>query len=129
MWAYDVEEKNNKLFNVRRIESVQLLSQSWQYAKKHKSGNIDIFRISSFEQIPVKLKLNLRAVSLLKEEYPLSEQYLEKNSDNEWILQTNVCSLEGIGRFIMGLLQDIEILKPEELKIFIRKKCKISRKI
>ena len=122
MWAYDVEEAGNKLFNLRRIENVRLLPQSWQFAARHRSGKIDIFRISSFEQIPVILKLNLRAASLLMEEYPLSENYLTKTSDNEWRLETEVCSLEGIGRFVMGLLQDIEILEPDELTNFIRKK-------
>jgi len=56
------------------------------------------------------------------EEYPLSEKYLTKISDNEWILETKVCSFEGVGRFIIGLLQNIEIIEPEELKNFIRKK-------
>ena len=126
MWAYDIEEKKNKLFNLRRIESVHLLPQSWKYTSGHKSGNIDIFRISSFEQIPVKLKLNLRSAHLLTEEYPLSEKYITKTCNNEWILETTVCSLEGVGRFVMGLLQDIEVLEPEELKVFIREKGKLA---
>jgi predicted DNA-binding transcriptional regulator YafY len=125
MWAYDVEEKSNKLFNIKRIESVEILSQTWRYTSEHTSGNIDIFRISSFEQIPVKLKLNLRAANLLMEEYPLSEKYLTKINDNEWLLNTIVCSFDGIGRFVMGLLQDIEILEPQELKNFIRKKMNL----
>ena len=128
VWAYDAENQSNKLFNIRRIESVQLLSQSWQHATEHKSGNMDVFRISSFEQIPVKLKLNLRAANLLTEEYPLSEKYVTKTDDNEWILETEVCSLEGVGRFVMGLLQDIEILEPEELKTFVRKKLQFAEK-
>lgn len=128
VWAYDAENQSNKLFNIRRIESVQLLSQPWRHATEHKSGNMDVFRISSFEQIPVKLKLNLRAANLLTEEYPLSEKYVTKTDDNEWILETEVCSLEGVGRFVMGLLQDIEILEPEELKTFVRKKLQFAEK-
>jgi len=124
MWAYDVEEKANKLFNIKRIESVQMLPQSWQYTAEHKSGFLDVFRISSFEQIPVKLKLNLRAATLLTEEYPLSEKYLTKMSDNEWIFETEVSSLEGVGRFVMGLSQDIEVLESEKLKEFIRERMK-----
>jgi len=122
MWAYDIEDKKNKLFKIKRIESIQLLPQAWQHKSEHKSGNIDIFRISSFKTIPVKLKLNLRAANLLTEEYPISEKHLTKISNKEWILETQVCSFEGVGRFIMGLLHDIEILEPEELKNFIRKK-------
>jgi predicted DNA-binding transcriptional regulator YafY len=122
MWAYDLEDMKNKLFNIRRIENIQALSESWQYADKHKAGNIDIFRISSFEQIPVKLKLNIIAANLLTEEYPLAEKDMIKINDNQWLLETNVCSFYGVGRFLMGLLQDIEIIEPESLKSFIRKK-------
>ena len=128
LWAYDVEEKKNKLFNIKRIESTVLLPQPCQYLAEHKRGYMDIFRVSSFEQIPVKLKLNLRAANLLTEEYPLSEKYLTKINDDEWILETQVCSLEGVGRFITGLLQDIEILETEELKSFIQKKLHFFEK-
>jgi len=124
MWAFDVEEKKNKLFKIKRIESVALLPQPWQFSTEHKEGYLDIFRISSFEQIPVTLKLNLRAANLLMEEYPLSEKYLKKINDNEWILKTNVCALEGIGRFVMGLLDNVEIVDCEKLKAYIYTKSK-----
>ena len=129
MWAYDIEEKSNKLFNIKRIESIQIQPQIWQYKSEHKSGYVDIFRISSFEQIPIKLKLNLLAANLLMEEYPLSEKYLMKITDNEWLLETKVCSFEGVGRFIMGLLNDVEIIDSEDLKEFILGKIKFYNKI
>jgi predicted DNA-binding transcriptional regulator YafY len=126
IWAYDVEEKKNKLFKTNRIESVRILPQPWLYAAEHVKGHIDIFRVSSFEQKPVKLKLNLRAANLLTEEYPLAEKFLTKINDNEWILETNVCGYEGVERFIMGLLPDMEILETKELKDTIRKKLQLS---
>jgi len=128
LWAYDVEEKKNKLFNIKRIEGVQVLSQSWQYADKHETGYMDIFRISSFEQLQVKLKLNLRATNLLTEEYPLAEKYLTKINDNEWLLDINVCSYEGVGRFVLGLLDDIEILQTPKLVKFIESKINSFQK-
>ena len=128
LWAYDVEEKKNKLFNIKRIEGVQVLSQSWQYADKHETGYMDIFRISSFEQLPVKLKLNLRATNLLTEEYPLAEKYLTKINDNEWLLDIKVCSYEGVGRFVLGLLDDIEILQTPKLVKFIESKINSFQK-
>jgi len=87
---------------------------------------MDIFRISSFEQFPVKLKMNLCATNLLLEEYPLSEKYLKNTDHNEWVLETMVCGFEGVGRFIMGLLPDIEIVESEKLKQFIREKVKMA---
>jgi hypothetical protein len=98
------------------------LPNKWQYEKEHKAGYMDIFRISSFEQTPVKLHMGLLSASLLKEEYPLSEKYLTKVNDNEWLLETNVSNFEGVGRFILGLLDDIKIISPQKLKNFIYKK-------
>jgi predicted DNA-binding transcriptional regulator YafY len=124
VWAYDTEEMKNKLFNLKRIEKVEILSQSWQYETKHQNGFIDIFRISSFQKYPVKLRLGLLSASLLTEEFPLAEKYLTKVNDNEWILDTEVCSYEGIGRFVIGLLHDIEIVQSAGFKDFIREKLK-----
>jgi len=120
IWAYDIEERKNKLFNLKRIESVRILS-GWQYEDNHKSGYIDIFRISSFLQHPIKLRLGLLSASLLTEEYPLAEKYLTQNNDNEWILETSVCGYEGVGRFVLGLYHDIEIIESDEFREYIRK--------
>jgi hypothetical protein len=60
----------------------------------------------------------------LTEEYPLAEQYLTKISDNEHVLETEVCSYEGVGRFVMGLLSDIEIVDSQDFKEFIGNKIK-----
>lgn len=120
VWCYDLEENAIKLFKVSRIHSVDILPGEWQFSNLHKTGFIDIFRIHSPEKFSIKLKLNLRAVSLLTEEYPLSEQFIEKISDTEWLLTTDVCSLEGVGRFIMGLLDDVEIIENQALKDFIQ---------
>jgi predicted DNA-binding transcriptional regulator YafY len=128
VWAYDVEEKKNKLFNLKRIENVEVLPQSWQYETAHQCGFIDLFRISSFQKHPVMLQLGLLSASLLTEEFPLAEQYLTKINDNEWILETEVCSYEGIGRFVIGLLHDIKIIQSDEFKHFIKKKLKMYEK-
>lgn len=119
IWAYEIESKKNKLFKVSRIENIEILEKPWQNISKHIAGHIDIFRISSYEQKNITLKLSLRAAMLLMEEYPLAERDLSKNKNNEWILKTKVCSFEGIGRFVMGLLEDIEIIESDEFKMFI----------
>jgi predicted DNA-binding transcriptional regulator YafY len=122
IWAFDVEKKKNKLFKTNRIESIEILDEKWQYKQEHKEGYIDIFRISNFERFPIKLELGLRSASLLIEEYPLAEQYLKKINTNKWILETEVCSYEGVGRFVMGLLNDIEIINSPDFENFIQNK-------
>lgn len=124
IWAWDVEAKSNKLFNVSRIGEVEILETLWQYSSCHMPGYIDIFRMSSFQQLPVTLKLNTRAAMLLIEEYPLAERDLIKKSENKWILHTKVCSYEGVGRFVLGLMNDIKIVDSPEFVSFLKKKIK-----
>lgn len=119
VWCYCQEENKNKLFKVSRIGSVEILPEAWLCESKHQAGYIDVFRINSDETRPVKLKLGLRAANLMMEEFPLASKHLTKLSDNEWMFEAGVCSYEGVGRFLMGLLDDIEIVESPELKKYI----------
>jgi predicted DNA-binding transcriptional regulator YafY len=116
VWCYCPEENKNKLFKISRIGSVEILPEAWQHEANHQSGYIDVFRMNSNETKTVKLKLGLRAANLLAEEFPLASKYLTKLSDNEWIFESEVCSYDGVGRFVMGLLDDIEIIETPELQ-------------
>jgi len=122
LWAYDLTRRENRLFNLSRIEDIIILDENWQYEREHKEGFIDVFRTSSFNLYPVKLRLGLLSYSLLIEEYPLAGQYITKLNDNEYILDIEVSSFEGIGRFVIGLLRDIEILESADFKDFLRKR-------
>lgn len=121
-WAYDVESGVCKTFRNTRMSSVELLQDDWQYAEDHHSLPIDIFRFSSVQQIPIELKMTMRAADLLREEYPLSEEYISQVNNAEFILKTNVCSFEGVGRFVLGLSEEVDILSPSELTQFIKNK-------
>ena len=129
VWAYEVSSGKNKLFKVSRIGSVEILEKPWEFENEHKEGLMDLFRINSFEQIPIKLKLGLRAASLLVEEYPLGEKFLTPVQDDpsHFILDTWVCGYEGVGRFILGLLDDIEILEGDGLKEFLKERMQMAR--
>ena len=128
VWAYEPKSGKNKLFKLSRIAEVNLLEKKWKNKQKHNAGFIDIFRISSNSQTRVKLKLSLRAATLLMEEYPLSEKKLIKITDNNWVLDAQVCSYEGVGRFVMGLLSEIEIIDTPELLEFVKKRIKLFKK-
>jgi predicted DNA-binding transcriptional regulator YafY len=124
VWAYDTESKTNKLFKVARIDEVEVLETPWRFSKHHQSGFIDVFRISSFNLYPVKLKLGMRAAMLLQEEYPLAQRDMKKVSSGKWVFETNVCSYEGVGRFVMGLYDDIKVLGTAEFRNYISSKFK-----
>ena len=73
-----------------------------RFTASHAVQRPDVFRMTGNDNIRVKLLLNIRAKSLLLEEYPLAERDL-KRIDNKWYLDTEVHQLEGVGRFVMGL--------------------------
>ncbi len=128
LWAFEPESGKNKLFKISRIAEVEVLPQAWMHQETHFEGLMDIFRISSEQQIPVKLRLGLRAANLLKEENPLAEKYMTPLDNNQWMLETTVCNFDGIGRFVMGMLDETEILMPEAFKVFILDKLTYYQK-
>lgn len=116
MWAFDTASGNNKLFKVSRMNRVEICETPWQSKELHKAGSLDVFRISSNQHLPVKLNMSLRAASLLTEEYPLAEKYLQCINDNHWVFEAGVCSYDGVGRFVSGLLGEIFQVEPDEFK-------------
>lgn len=118
-WCYEVESGMNKLFKIARIGSVEVLDSKWQHEEQHSEGYIDIFRMTGFEQHPVTLRLGLLSRNLLVEEYPLAERDIKPIDKDHWLLDTMVCNYIGVGRFVVGLLDDIEIIESLEFKSYI----------
>lgn len=119
VWCYCLEDSDVKLFRVSRIGEVEVLQEPWQHEAAHQSGYIDIFRMHSNVKMRVILKMGLRSSSLLMEEFPLASKQMKRISDNEWMLDTEVCSYEGVGRFVLGLPGDILIIDSPELVQYI----------
>lgn len=126
VWAYDVEDKTNKVFKIARIRDVEILSEPWEFAEYHKEKPLDAFRISADEEemVSVKLKLSLRAAGLLQEEYPNAEANIQPADGQSFYFEDKVAGYEGVGRFVLSLPGEIEIVYPEELKKFVREKVK-----
>lgn len=122
VWCYDIEDNCCKIFKTARIGSVELSDIEWQHREQHKENFIDIFRMiasSDSELIAVKLKLGRLSYNLLMEEYPLAERYISTLDKDHWLLNTQVANLQGVGRFVIGLMDDIEIIESPELKDYI----------
>ena len=128
IWCYDTSDGKTKLFNTARIGSVQILDTEWQHEAEHSCGYIDIFRNMGFEQMPVKLLLGVMAHNLLVEEYPLAERDLTQTDDKHWLLDTMVCNYAGIGRFVIGLAEDIEVIDSPDFSAFLRNKSELISK-
>lgn len=119
VWCFDTESQSCKLFKLSRIGSVEISEQEWQWEQSHKQGFIDVFRMNGDKRHTVCIKLGILAHNLLVEEYPLAEQYLSPTEDGRWLLQTDVASYAGVGRFVVGLMDDIDIIDTPELEEYI----------
>ena len=119
VWCYDLEKKENKVFKISRIGEVRVLEEEWSEEEAHRKSITDCFRMSGFEQTPVKLEMGIMAKNLLLEEYPMAEKDLKKEGDR-WILETTVSDMAGVGRFVIGLAHDIKVIDSPELVEYIR---------
>ena len=120
VWCYDLESHTNKLFKTSRIGSVELSEAAWEHQEAHSEGFIDAFRMHGGARHRVRLELGLLAYNLLCEEYPLAERDVRPLGRGRWLLDTQVAGFAGVGRFAVGLLDDIRIVDSPELTAYIR---------
>lgn len=116
VWCFDPTDGTCKLFKTSRIGSVEVLGESWLHESSHVEGFIDIFRMNGRERTRIQLELGMMAYNLLIEEYPLAERDTRPLDDGHWLLDTEVASMHGVGRFVAGLLDDIRIIDSPELE-------------
>ena len=128
IWAYDVENAEPRMFKVTRINSVEETDTPWEFQAKHKVPKPDVFRMTGKINESITLQLNTRAKSLLVEEFPLAEKDLTRE-DGKWILRTTISSMEGAGRFVIGLAADVKILEGEALRKYIQSYQKYIKKL
>ncbi len=122
IWCYDTEDQSNKIFKTARIKEVVLTDNCWEFKPKHHKGITDIFRMQSFEPIAIQLKLSILAYNLLIEEFPLSEKYIKEADNQIYILTTDVGNFIGVGRFVLGLPGEIEVIYPQAFKDYLNEK-------
>ncbi len=128
--ALDVKDKQCKYFKLERIGEVVVLDKPFKYEKLHQRHHTDIFGITGRKETWVTLQLSLRAYVLLREEFPLSLPYLEKEEDEngrKYIFHGPVLNYKGVGRFVMGLADEIKIIGPPDFRAYVKEKLKASR--
>lgn len=120
VWCYDPEAGACKLFKTSRIGSVELTAEAWEHGAEHREGFIDVFRMHGEHRTRVRLELGMLACNLLCEEYPLAERDIRPLRRGRWLLDTEVAGMAGVGRFVVGLLDDIRIVDSPELTDYLR---------
>ena len=123
--CYEPASKMNKTFKTSRMKSVEILDVPWVHEDLHKEIFTDIFGFSGEERIRVQLRLGQLAYNIMLEEHPDSELCITREDDSHWLLDIDVVSMLGIGRFVMGLYADIDVLGGDELKAYIDEQCRV----
>ena len=82
--AYDLEDGHNKIFKVSRIETVEILDESWSEESAHRKQGMDVFRMTGHVCGHITWKMSVMAKDLLLEEFPLAKKELKRNV-NDWI--------------------------------------------
>ena len=119
VWAYECDTMTNKTFKIDRISKIQIQESSYCFEEKHKKNELDVFRMSSNHKIEIKLIMTIKAYNLLIEEFPRAEKFTKKIKNNKYEFLTTIADMKGVGRFIMGLPEDVEIVFPQELKNYV----------
>lgn len=125
--CYEISSGICKSFKVSRIDEVEMLDKDWEHRDRHEKTITDAFRFSGKDKFEIELKLSIVAANLLMEEYPLTTEKMEKVSDNEYLYKDFVCSYEGVGRFVLGLCNEVEVVKSREFIDFLKRKRKGSK--
>lgn len=121
--CYEINSHTNKTFKPSRAASVEITDVEWLNEAEHRKIYTDIFMFSGEERHHVKMYIGRLSHNLLLEEHPLSESFITETDDKErWLLETDVVSFLGIGRFVLGLYDDIEVLGCEEFKTYLKSK-------
>ena len=123
--CYELESKMNKTFKLSRIGEVELLDLVWANEGKHKQMFTDVFMFSGEQQMTVTLRLRRLAMQILCEEYPQAERFVEPDGEDHWRVVMPVCSYIGIGRFVLGLFEHIDVLGDDGFKTYLKEKVNL----
>lgn len=123
--ALDTTDKNCKQFKLERMSDVVEMKK-YQFPELHKKTVSDIFGFLGDANTWITLSLSLRAYLLLREDYPLSVPFTEK-ADDKYIFHGPVANFDGVGRFVLGLMDEVQIKGPVSFQEFIREKIAKQR--
>jgi predicted DNA-binding transcriptional regulator YafY len=130
--AFEVATKKNKLYNIDRVTAVEVTRHPFRNGKSHRVDEIDAFGFARKDvEYSVELQLSMRAAILLKEEYPMTLDYIKQvESKGYYNFKTKVYDLKPVARFILGMSQEINILGSNELIDYLNNQIKsvFSRK-
>ncbi|MEO1628537.1 MAG: WYL domain-containing protein [Bacteroidota bacterium] len=117
--AWDLDKDDQRQFKINRIEDVSLLDDPVQPGRM--ASPMDLFGLTGDEWTMVRMRLSNTAHHLLVEEFPLSRQYIRLQAGQP-LFEGQVRNWKGIGRFVLGLPGEIEVIEPEAFRQYLQEK-------
>lgn len=120
--CYEVATAQCKTFKIARIGgAVELLDQTWEHRSEHTNYYTDLFGFSGENIHHVTLRLGPLAARILCEEYGVREAQFALDADGvHRLFCVGVCEYQGLERFVMGLLNDVEVVRGTEFLAHLR---------
>lgn len=121
--AFEVETANNKYFNIERITEVEVLQKQNEFEPQHQLDITDAFGFTTLNGLPfdIDIRLNLRAFVLLKQEYPMVISFVKQEpKTNNYRLKMSINNPKPVIRFVLGLLDDVEIIGSVAFKDYLK---------
>jgi predicted DNA-binding transcriptional regulator YafY len=124
--AFEVKTRLNKYFNIERMTGVEVLETPMKHETQHEFYKPDIFGFQGKSMSKeIELEMSMRAYLLLKEEFPMSTAFIKHIPDmDKYYFKANVQSFQAPGRFVMGFLEEVQVLGSKEFIRFIQKVVK-----
>jgi proteasome accessory factor C len=121
--AFEVASAKNKYFNIERITEVEVLQNQYEFEDQHQFDAPDAFGFTALNSLPfaIDIRLNLRAFVLLKQEYPLVVPFVKQEpKTNTYRLKMSINNPKPVIRFVLGLLDDVDIIGSIEFKDYLK---------
>lgn len=120
--CYELSSGKNKTFRLSRMVDVKKTDKPWENEHQHRQAYTDFFSFSGERTMRVTLVMGQLSHNLMLEEYPESAACFVRQDDGRWFFRADVCSYLGVGRFILGLYDDVEVLGDDGLKEYVATK-------
>ena len=124
--AFEIKTRLNKYFNIERMTGVEVQDTPMKYENLHEFYKPDIFGFQGKSMNKeIELQMTMRAYLVLKEEYPMSAAFIKPIPDTgKYYFKANVQSFQAPGRFVLGFLEEVDVVGSKEFIRFIQKVVK-----
>lgn len=122
--CYEPASSSNKFFKIERIGQVKVEQIPWQHEMRHEEKKQDVFGMTLREPVIVQFVLGLLSSNLLREEFPAAAVHLTPLADGRYRFSAQLGSFDAVGRFVLGLIDDIEVEGSPEFINFLRGKIR-----